>query len=124
MLVFYALTVPLQVICNDTCSFTPANDAHDGTGVDPSLRPSPNHCLHAGGACQETPLESVLRVAPLLSWVAHTLYAACKATYLWITICFKITLETRMLEATLRAILKFHIYTRKPLFLRVTILPD
>ena len=27
----------LQVISNDICSFTPANDAHNGTGVDPSL---------------------------------------------------------------------------------------
>ena len=58
---------------------TPANDAHDGTRVDPSLG-LVLISAHAGGgggggggACQETPLGSVLRVAPLLSRVAHTL---------------------------------------------------
>ena len=66
----------LQVISNDTCSFTPANDAHDGTGVDPSLG-LVLISAHAGGgggggACQETPLGNVVRVAPLLSRVAHT----------------------------------------------------
>ena len=72
--------MPLQVISNDTCSFTPANDVHDGTRVDPSLG-LVLISAHAGGgggggggggACQETPLGSVLCVAPLLSRVAHT----------------------------------------------------